>query len=227
MLAVIIPTLNAAEEIVPLLEQLNGRVDRLVIADGGSKDETLQLAIRAGAVIAAGEAGRGQQVRRGASWATEADWYLFVHADCLLPENWRAVTGDHIIRFPESAAYFAFGAKGDGIRARLLECFVRLRHIWPGMPYGDQGLLISRRHYNQIGGYPSQALFEDVKIIEQIWKAGGRQSLRKLPARIKTDISAHLQQGIFRRGWRNLRLFLAYRRGVPLEKLIRRYKADP
>jgi hypothetical protein len=56
----------------------------VIVSDGGSTDDTVGIAVRAGAEVIAAPRGRGSQCRAGAMQAT-SDWLLFLHADTLLP----------------------------------------------------------------------------------------------------------------------------------------------
>ncbi len=242
MLAVIIPTLNAGESLAPLLGQLRGRgVDTalpIIIADGGSIDDTLALSLRARAVIAAGASGRGVQLARGADWAaqiagvaTGAEWYLFLHADCFLDKDWALTVTKHMHEHPDKAGYFRFRAQINGVisrgwKSRFMAFCVRFRELTFGGPYGDQGLLISRAQYERLGGYDAVPLFEDVMMIDRIKaepknaKTGG---LRRLPASIYTDVSAYARDGYLSRSLRNLRLLRGFRRGQDIEGLMQAY----
>lgn len=229
MLCVIIPTLNAAQTVPALLTQLCADTDiRMIVADGGSQDDTLAFAAKSGAIIATGTRGRGTQLRRGVNWAaktqTNASWYLILHADCQLPDNWRDLVDHHIKAHPQKAAYFGFGANARGFWPRVMEFIVGLRDIWPLLPYGDQGLLIARDMYDTVGGYPDQALFEDVDIIRAIKQCYGRKGLRRMKGRLISDVSSYARDGYGRRTWRNIKIILAYSRGTPIEHLIARYK---
>jgi len=90
--SIIIPTLNAATQLPATLNALlpgveAGLVRELIVSDGGSTDETLDIADDAGAEIITGPKGRGGQLRRGAE-AARAEWLLFVHADTHLAPDW-------------------------------------------------------------------------------------------------------------------------------------------
>ncbi|MGB0906483.1 MAG: glycosyltransferase [Maricaulaceae bacterium] len=226
MFAVIIPTLNAQKGLPDLLEQLRGVA--VVVTDGGSADGTLNAAAKAKARIALGTPGRGTQLSRGVNWAHKvdgADWYFIVHADCRLPCGWRQEITEHIQAYPSKAGYFAFGAEARGIRPRIMEFVVGLRDIWPLFPYGDQGLLISREMYEAVGGYPQQALFEDVEIIRAIKRLHGRTGLRRMKGRLYSDVSAYAREGYMKRCLRNLNIIKAYNKGVSIDDLIARYTA--
>lgn len=223
-LAVIIPTLDAADGLAVRMCELDG--EWVIVSDGGSGDGTLAAALAGGAVLASGSKGRGQQLRRGAHRAMldsrPPDWMLFLHADTALPEGWRGGVEAHAARSNKAAA-FAFGAQGKG--AKLMGAMVRLRELCWGLPYGDQGLLIPRDLYERVGGFAPMALFEDVDMVERLRAVQGR--LVRLPAQVTTDISAHQRDGVWKRGWRNLGLLRAYRRGVPVEELLARYRSRP
>jgi len=224
MLAVIIPTLNAQDCLPPLLAELEDV--RIVISDGGSTDETLNMAIAAGAVIARGVSGRGAQMARGAELAgavTDVSAYLFLHADCRLLPGWKAVT-ETALTTPETSWFFDYDPESKGRGVTWLRFIVWLRGWAWRLPYGDQGLLIPREMYDALGGYDREKpLFEDVDIVDRIKATYGRKALRKLPIALKTDISEHLREGVWTRGWRNYRLLKAYRRGESASELAKRY----
>jgi len=224
MLAVIIPTLNAQNCLPSLLPEFTDV--RLVISDGGSTDETLKLALGSGAVIARGIVGRGGQMARGAELASAADdirGYLFLHADCTLLPGWKAAV-DAALETADTAWYFRYQPEGKARGVFLLRFLVWLRGWAWSLPYGDQGLLIPKDMYEALGGYNREMpLFEDVDIVDRIKAQFGRRALRKLPLALKTDISDHLRQGVWARGRRNFGLLKAYRRGEPIEDLLRKY----
>lgn len=224
MLAVIIPTFNAQSCLTSILPDLSDT--RLVISDGGSTDLTLKLALDSGAVIARGVKGRGAQLARGAELAgadQDIEAYLFLHADCNLLPGWREVV-DTALKTDQTAWYFQYEPKGAGKAVGWLRFIVWLRGWAWRLPYGDQGLLIPKDMYEAIGGYdPQKPLFEDVDIIDRLKSKFGRKSLRTLPMKLKTDISDHIDQGVWTRGWRNYRLLKAYRRGEPVSELIKKY----
>ena len=223
MLCVVIPTLNAGEHIDGLLSDLAGHGVSVVVADGGSSDETIEMVIRSGARLAIGSAGRGTQLSRGASWAAKTctpDWYLFLHADSRLDKDWALAVTLHMNKHTDKVGYFRFRADAKGWKPRLMEFCVRFRELTFGGPYGDQGLIISRELYERIGGYKHVPLFEDVAIIDALQHKG---SLRRLATNIYTDVSCYESDGYWARTTRNLRLLKAYRRGEDMAALHDEY----
>jgi len=81
-LSVIIPTLNASRFLPATLAAI-GDGGEIVVVDGGSTDNTIELATAHGARVVQGAAGRGQQLISGAA-AARGDWLLFLHADTAL-----------------------------------------------------------------------------------------------------------------------------------------------
>ena len=202
-----------------LLTDISGQVDDIVVSDGCSVDDTLAIALSYNVRLAVGCSGRGWQLARGARWASlqegDNDWFLFLHADTVLPDNWLEGVNEHIQNMPNKAAYFSLKLDASGLRPRLLEYFVKLRSFIFTLPYGDQGLLISRALYGEVDGFPDWDLFEDVAII----RALGRKRLAKLPAALTTSAAQYEQHGYFRRGLRNLSLLLRFSFGADPAKL--------
>ena len=86
MISVIIPTLNEAQRIGELLEALacEDTAHEVIVADGGSDDDTVTTARRLGASLLSTVWGRGQQLFAGASKA-RGDVLLFLYADSVSP----------------------------------------------------------------------------------------------------------------------------------------------
>ena len=88
-----------------------------------------------------------------------------------------------------------------------------------GLPYGDQGLLISRALYQAVGGYRAQPLMEDVDLARRL----GRARLAEIPARAVTSAERFVRQGYWRRSTRNWALLARYLAGARPEELARAY----
>ncbi len=223
MISVIIPTLNAAPHLAATFlsifdAAIDGLVSEVIVSDGGSTDATRAIAEDAGATVIAGERGRGQQLRAGAD-AAQKPWLLFLHADSALESRWTDDAQAFMKKGGDAAAAFRFRLADSGFQPRLLEAAVALRCRLFRLPYGDQGLLISRALYDAIGGFAPIPLMEDVDIVRKL----GRRRLVMLTTAAVTSPERFRRDGYFRRSLRNLTCLMLYYRGVPPERLAERY----
>ncbi|MCC7281550.1 MAG: TIGR04283 family arsenosugar biosynthesis glycosyltransferase [Acetobacteraceae bacterium] len=218
-LSVVIPTLNAAASLPATLGPLAG-VGELVVADGASSDSTRTLAASAGARVIGAPRGRGQQLRAGAA-AAHGAWLLFLHADTRLDGAALSALRRHIDDPGNRmrAAYFRFALDDPSRAARRLERLVALRCRTLALPYGDQGLLVSRGLYDAVGGYAPIPLMEDVDLVRRI----GRSRLVGLQAAVVTSAERYRHRGYLRRGARNLCILGLWFAGVPPRLLARFY----
>jgi rSAM/selenodomain-associated transferase 2 len=228
MISVIIPTLDAQADLARTLTALvpaamDGFVREVVIADGGSRDATAEIADEAGANFVACERGRGQQLAEGARHA-KGKWLLFLHADTVLEPGWEADAFRHIRSVesgsrPDAAAAFRFSLDDRGLWAGLLDAVVWLRCRLFKLPYGDQGLLISRRLYEAVGGFKPMALMEDVDMIRRL----GRRRIVFLRSKAVTSARRYRVEGCLPRMLRNLICLCLYYLRVPPRLLLRIY----
>ncbi len=214
-ISVVIPTLNAARLLPPLLAQLQD-MGEVILADGGSTDGVAELA---GPRVLTAPPGRGAQLAAGAA-AAGGEWLLFLHADTRLGQGWEAAVADALHR-PEVAHYFRFALDDAAPQARRLEAAVAWRCRWLALPYGDQGLLISRALYDSVGGYMPMPLMEDVDLVRRL----GRARLAAMPAKAITSAVRWRQDGWWCRSARNLLTLGLYSVGVPPAWLARFYRA--
>ncbi|WP_316014234.1 TIGR04283 family arsenosugar biosynthesis glycosyltransferase [Roseobacter sp. HKCCA0434] len=219
-ISIVIPTLNAAESIGPTLASLTpglfeGLVAELILADGGSTDGIEAIAAEAGATLIEAPKGRGQQLAAGCA-AARGDWLMVLHADTVLSPEWCDAVRTHLQGHADSAGYFALRFDDPSLPARLVAGWANLRARLFGLPYGDQGLLVSRTAYRAAGGYAAIPLMEDVALVRRL-------SLRALPATATTSAARYRRDGWLRRGARNLTTLCLYFAGVAPEKLADRY----
>jgi rSAM/selenodomain-associated transferase 2 len=220
VLTAIVPALDASLCLRASLTSLRAGADEIVLVDGGSTDSTVDVARACGADVLRALRGRGRQLAAGAG-ATRGDWLLFLHADTVLASDWaeaaRAFMADrsNLMR----AAAFRFALDDAAPSARRLEAMVAWRCRTCGLPYGDQGLLISRALYDKIGGYRPLSLMEDVDIVRRI----GRRNIVMLDAAAVTSAERYRREGYLARSLRNLACLGLYFAGVPVSLIARIY----
>ncbi|HYW16795.1 MAG TPA: TIGR04283 family arsenosugar biosynthesis glycosyltransferase [Allosphingosinicella sp.] len=217
MLSVVVPTLNAAATLGPCLDAVR-EADEIVVVDGGSTDGSTAIAQGSGARLVQSPRGRGVQLAAGAA-AAKGDWLLFLHADTRLSPGWREAAERHRVRCPDKAACFRFRLDAGEKRARLVEAGVALRVRLLGLPYGDQGLLVPRRLYDETGGYRPLALMEDVDLVRRI----GARRIERLGIEAVTSAARWRSGGWLRRSARNLLCLVLYRSGMSPERVARLY----
>jgi rSAM/selenodomain-associated transferase 2 len=220
--SVVIPTLDAADELPGALAALAGSapIREIIVSDGGSRDATASIGHAAGARIATGPRGRGIQLIAGAAAAT-GEWLLFLHADCRLTPGWEKAAAEFIAQpgAAERAGYFELVLDDPDPAARRLERIVAWRcRVW-GLPYGDQGLLIARSLYDAVGGFAPIPLMEDVDLARRL----GRQRLAPIAACAVSSARRYRREGYLRRSMRNLLCLSLYFAGVPPRRIARLY----
>ena len=103
--------------------------------------------------------------------------------------------------------------------ARRLEVMVAWRCRVLGLPYGDQGLLISRAFHDRLGGFSDQPLMEDVALVRRI----GRARLRFFETAALTSAARYRRAGYAWRSARNLGCLALYFLGVPPRWIVPLY----
>ncbi len=179
-LSIIIPTLDEAGGIVATLEsmrELRRRGHEVIVVDGGSSDGTCDLAAGLADRVLVANAGRAFQMNAGAR-AAAGDVLLFLHADSLLPLAADRLVlqglaeGDHVWgRFDVRIA-------GSHPLLRAVETMMNLRSRLTHICTGDQGIFVRRETFEAVGGYPSQALMEDIALSARLRRVSAPLCLR-------------------------------------------------
>lgn len=218
---IVIPTLNAGGTLGSTLAARLTHPDlafSTTICDGGSRDATVAIARRAGAAVVTAAPGRGSQLAAGAA-ASVAPWLLFLHADTRLGADAADIIALFVGSGAGKAGYFRLRFDASEPGARRVERLAAWRCHALGLPYGDQGLLISRAHYERLGGFRPLPLMEDVDLVRRI----GRNDLVPLEADAITSAARYRRDGWWFRPLRNLTCLSLYFAGLPPQALRRLY----
>lgn len=189
MITVVIPTLNSERVLVPTLASLvpgsaQGLLREVILADGGSTDETEKIADIAGCNFHKGPHDLGSRLRAAAQGA-RGNWLMFLDPAAVLEEGWtrelRAFIekAERLGQTEKRAATFRFSYEGFGLQSRLREAAVSARRAFGFRPQAEQGLLISKNFYRTIGGHKDGAHAQ-----EQLLARMGRRRIVTLRAQL-------------------------------------------
>lgn len=224
-LSIIIPVLNEAEGLPSLFGHLASlRDSEVIVVDGGSKDDSRQAALRAGARVSCSERGRARQMNAGAAIA-QGDILLFLHADTALPLSAEQAI-ETAIRRGGRANEYAWGRfdvciAGHPFMLRVIAYLMNWRSRLTGIATGDQAMFMTRRAFESVGGFPDQPLMEDVEMSKRLL------ALSKpicLADRVVTSGRRWEAHGVWRTIWLMWRLRWAYWRGADAAELARWYR---
>ncbi len=212
--SVIVPTLNEEAWITRVLDQVKaGEPHEIIVADGGSDDATVELAIAAGARVISFGKGRARQMN-GAAMEATGEFLLFLHADTMPPKDFGKEISMILQRPGIAAGAFRFRLEGDLSAAPMIEWLVNHR----GTPYGDQGLFVRRSVFLKSGGFPDWPVMEDLGYVSKL-RETGRVVVSNLPA--TTSARRWKNVGFLRTFVRHQLLLTGLRFGVSPETLAR------
>lgn len=181
-ISIIVPMLNEATILPGLLAHMShfARLGaEVLLVDGGSDDDSLNIARAAGFAALAAPCGRAMQMNAGATHAT-GDVLLFLHADTRLPPtaledihramaSGRHVWGRFDVAIEGQSPWFPVIARLMNIRSRLT-----------GIATGDQAIFVTREAFSQVGGYPHQPLMEDIELSAHLKRLSAPACLRSV-----------------------------------------------
>jgi rSAM/selenodomain-associated transferase 2/rSAM/selenodomain-associated transferase 1 len=194
-IAIVMPALNEALGLPGALAQFADDRDDLVIVDGGSTDLTVVAALAAGMRVTISPRGRARQMNEGARLSGLADVYLFVHADVLLPPDWRSAI-ERAVRGGASWGRFDVSLNASHPVLSLVGALMNLRSRLSGIATGDQAIFVTRDAWLRVDGWPDVALMEDVRMSQRLLKTCGQPAC--LTERVGVSARRWEQHGILR-----------------------------
>lgn len=224
-LCIVVPVLDEAPTLAPRLQALQTyrqRGARVVVVDGGSQDDTLEIARQHADLALLAPRGRAAQMNAGAA-ACPADVLLFLHADTVLPEH-----ADVLVRRATLGPFFwgRFDVRIDSPRPllRVVSTMMNLRSRWTGIATGDQALFARHDLFRQVGGFPELPLMEDIAISRALKRHGPPACLRE---RVTTSARRWERHGVWRTIFLMWRLRAAYFFGADPRQLAIQYGYRP
>jgi len=232
-LSIIIPVFRESALISETIESildLNIPIPfEILVSDGESIHSTLEslrrdkrLHIRHPVKLIPSVKGRGPQMNAGVRQAS-GQLLFFLHADTRLDQRgmdlmikaWQdhgdpLFCGAFDLHIHSGKKIFRIIEKTASLRSRLLK-----------IPYGDQGIFMSRKLFDKVGGFPDTPIMEDVGIMSKIKKLDIAPIFLAHP--IATSARRWEDQGVLYTTFRNWILICLYILGVSPKMLTKYY----
>lgn len=219
MISIIIPTLNEAEHICDTIKAIRERsvaehVTEIIVADGGSTDDTTALARSCDAIVVDTTKGRARQMNAGAGGAVGEILY-FLHADSIPPANF---TKDIISLISDGYIAGCYRLAFDYDHWFLKANCWFTRFDINAVRFGDQSLIVTKDAFKKSGAFREDLLMmEDQEIIYRIKKQG---KFKVLKGAVVTSARKYYDNGIYRMQRIFFQIWILYYLGYSQEKLL-------
>lgn len=216
----VIPVLNEENLIGEVLDSVYaGHNVEAVVVDGGSNDNTMEVANQRGATVFSAPRGRARQMNAGAMVAT-GYFLLFLHGDTRLPKDYDSSIRQILANHSVAAGAFRLGIDDDRWSLGLIENLANWRSKCLNLPYGDQGIFVRKDCFIKIVGFPELPLLEDVELVRLLAKEG---DIIIAPGTVVTSARRWQGLGILSTTIINQLILLGYWLGVSPNRLARLY----
>lgn len=227
MISIIIPTYNESAAIEKTLLQLKQLTceeeNEIIIADGGSTDNTIEIAEKYALVLCC-EKGKAKQLNAGAKHA-KGQILFFVHADMFVPEG--AITAIfNQINDGFDGGGFANAFDNHHMKIKLIGRILNLRLLNREQSdrcifYGDNGIFVKKNAFEELGGFLEIPIMEDYDFSIRMKKQFKVKQV-KYP---KLILSArrHIEAGFFKTRMQWILIRKLYKLGISPFKLAKWY----
>jgi rSAM/selenodomain-associated transferase 2 len=226
MLSIVIPVLNEAATIAAALARLaplRATGAEVIVADGGSRDGTPEIARPHADRVVVAPRGRGAQMNAGAAIAS-GEVLLFLHADTRLPDDADPLIWDGLAGSPRVWGRFDVRIDGRHPMLPLVALMMNLRSRLTGIATGDQAMFMTRGAFGAVGGFPDVPLMEDIEMSRRLKRLSRPLCVR---ARVVTSGRRWDERGLWRTMVLMWRLRLAFFLGAEPARLAREYGYVP
>ena len=222
-ISIIIPCLNEARHIEATLEPLQAlrrRGHEVMVCDGGSRDNTCQLAAPLADRLISTEPGRARQMNAGARAARHKILW-FVHADTQVPANADQLITQGLQTSGRHWGRFNVRLSGRQPVFRLIERLINIRSCISRIATGDQGIFVYQSLFEGLGGYEDIPLMEDISLSKKLKKIGPPLCISRP---LTTSSRRWEKHGVIPTVLLMWRLRLAYWLGTPADRLAKAYR---
>lgn len=223
MISVIIPAYNEEKQIGTAIgglreNDLEGLVQEIIVADGGSSDNTVSVARAEGARIIPAPKGRAKQMNAAAAAATAPVLY-FLHADSIPPRGFSTAVAN-AYRKGIASGCFRLAFDHDHWFLKANSWFTRFDVN--AVRFGDQSLFATSAAFQKSGGFREDLLMmEDQEIIHRLKEQGPFQVM---DAAVITSARKYLDNGVYRMQGIFYMIWLLYYLGCPQNYLLKLHR---
>ncbi len=220
-ISVIIPVFTDAESLDLALGSTQDYTGvECIVVDGGSSDESAEVAQSRGVKVLHSPPGRARQMNAGAEVA-EGRFLLFLHADTRLPEGFDGHVRQILTGSGVAAGAFQLQIDAPSARLRLIEKAANWRSRYLQMPYGDQAIFLRKELFREMGGFPDLPIMEDFQLIRRLQ---GEGRIVIAPAAVVTSARRWKKLGALRTTLLNQLMILGFYLGFEPARLARWYR---
>jgi len=250
-IAVIIPIYNEEDSIERTLGRLEAAAEDasricVIVADSGSSDASMEIVQRLSEASSLKVSlrtaqscpscpGRGGAINAGLEEAANVPGaiILFLHADTILPAGFDTELRMRFAQPGTLMTAFEFCTDREQVPAghspptgmAFMEFTVNLRSRYLELPFGDQGLAITRDVLKAAGGFPDFPILEEYELVQRLRRLSAEGAGRIVTLRSKCFCSPRrwLRRPIWQVNWVNQMTMLWYRRGATPAEIYRYY----
>ena len=224
-LSVIVPTLNEAQSIEQVLRYIHANTQslelgiELIVADGGSTDNTQTLAQGLADHVIEAPRGRARQMNAGSAQAT-GNYLLFLHADTELTQPAASELQQALEHTPVWGR-FDVRIQGQAFMLPVIAFMMNRRSRYTGIATGDQAMFVRRDVFESLGGFADQPLMEDIELSKRLCRQHKPVCLK---GPVITSGRRWDTKGVWPTIWLMWRLRWRYWRGEDAQTLAQAYQ---
>lgn len=216
--------MNEARNLTATLATIQNKLNiEVIVVDGGSSDDTVQVAHSYGVKVLFAPLGRACQMNIGAKSAS-GDILLFLHADTHLPANFETMVAKVFAtesNLQPVAGAFELRINLPRLSLRLIEIGVKARSHWLQMPYGDQAIFLKSSLFYDIGGFPDLPIMEDFELMLRLKRLG---RIAIIPVPVLTSGRRWQKLGVLKTTLINQAAIIAYLMHIPTPQIASWYR---
>lgn len=221
--SIVIPTLNEEDNIKNLLNNLkNLKGDfEVIFSDGGSSDKTLDIIKDFGNYkIITSKKGRARQLNNGAKESNN-DILFFLHADSIIEEN-ALIKIEDFIKNGNKVGCLKIKFDSKKILMNIFAILSNLRVKYRNIAFGDQGIFIEKKLFEDIGMFEDIPLMEDYKLSIKLKNIS---RIKYIDSFIVSSSRRFEKNGIIKTALLMQKLQYMFRKGVSIDKIASIYNS--